>query len=248
MKLSRRLPLEGLYNCRDLGGYPTRDGGVTAFGKFIRSEATFNLCRSDLYALRDYGIRSSADLRSEKETASRPSDLSCQNWVEYRALPLFNVSAIPTEEKPDHKPWGKAYIDMAEDARDWAVQCLDFAASCPGGLLFHCTTGKDRSGLLACYLLSIAGVYEEDIVADYAVSEIYLRPLFKLIKEGKLMLGPAESPMKNIPDDFFSTPASAMAELLDYFTATYGGAVSYLKTIGVTENTLNAIRAKLVEG
>ena len=74
MHSTRRLPLEGLCNARDLGGYAA-DGGVTRFGVYIRSEAPCGLPEHTVRALRDYGVTMAVDLRSEKESSVRPSAL-----------------------------------------------------------------------------------------------------------------------------------------------------------------------------
>jgi protein-tyrosine phosphatase len=53
----RRLPLTGLKNARDLGGYPTRDGGATRYRTLIRSEAPLKLTEADLTFLREFGVK-----------------------------------------------------------------------------------------------------------------------------------------------------------------------------------------------
>ena len=72
---ARRLMTRGLYNARDLGGLPTRDGKVTRFGVFVRSEAPVGLPREDIQYLKDYGGTASMDFRSTGEVEARPSDL-----------------------------------------------------------------------------------------------------------------------------------------------------------------------------
>lgn len=249
---TRRLMTRGLYNARDLGGLPTRDGKVTRFGVFVRSEAPVGLPREDIQYLKDYGVTASMDFRSTGEMEARPSDL--RDVMPYYPKPLFNEAAIIGGKKPPMPKklsWGEQYVSMAEDSRQWAVDVLNIAAQCPGALLYHCTTGKDRTGLMTCYLLSIAGVERVDIAADYCVSQIFLEPVYEKIRSGKMHLGPAmDGPDKKRPpmdESFFQTPATAMLTLIDELTARYGGVVEYLKTIGVTEETMQAIREKFVE-
>lgn len=243
---TRRLRLNGLYNTRDLGGFATIDGGRTRFGVFLRSEAPCGLPQEDVDALIAYGVRASVDLRSTDEMTSRPSSLN--GPLAYYHKPLFHEAAVADDDhaKKGLKPhaedfdWGNMYREMAEESRDWAVQTLQLAARQEGALLYHCTTGKDRTGLLTCYLLSIAGVRREDIAADYCVSEVYLTPVYAMMRQ---------TFAKNMPenDPFFRTPAAAMLALIDYLTETYGGVVAYLRHIGVGEEVISAIRTKLVE-
>lgn len=264
MKKARRLLLKGLYNARDLGGFPTADGGVTRFGVYIRSEAPCDLPESDVHALKDYGVTTSIDLRGSGEKNSRPS--SIKDVMDYIEKPLFNEAAIyddkdressrkdggakPPVPKGGHmQDWGEQYKQMAEEARGWAIDVLDIAANCDGALLYHCTTGKDRTGLFSCYLLSVCGVAREDIAADYCISQIYLEPVYARMRTGKMDLGPAPdgADMPGMDDSFFKTPAEAMLTLIDYLVEKYGSVVDYLRLIGVSEETMDKIRSKFVD-
>lgn len=257
---TRRLMTKGLYNARDLGGFPTKDGKTTKFGVFVRSEAPVDLPEGDLDYLKAYGVTASIDFRSGGETQSRPSDL--RDVMPYYHRSLFNEAAMgggpggPKEPPKQHQGWGEQYISMAEESREWAVDVLTIAAENPGALLYHCTTGKDRTGLMTCYLLSIAGVDRPDIAADYCVSSIFLEPVYEKMRSGQIkMMGPPPGeegmgtpPEPSGPDSsFFETPASAMLTLIDYLNETYGGAVEYLRKIGLPETVLEAIRRKFVE-
>ncbi len=266
MQYVRRLRLQNLHNARDLGGYATADGGVTKFGVFLRSEAPCELEQADIEALREYGVTSSLDLRSSGEVAMRPSSLN--GPMAYYHKSLFNeaVAFAPEEEnrdsgnpggprgsdgpggpppgspgKPETHDWGVMYRGMAEQARGWAVEVLQLAAECRGALLYHCTTGKDRTGLLSCYLLSIAGAAEPDIVTDYCVSQVYLQPTYrKLLDAGMGNFG------ADLNAPFFQTPPAAMQSLLAYLNETYGGVVPFLRDAGVSETTMAKIREKFV--
>lgn len=247
---TRRLPLDGLHNARDLGGFPAMDGRrVTRFGVYVRSEAPCGLSDRDIENLRAYGIRAGIDLRGLGEASARPSDLKGRDWVVCGEHPLFDerVAAGAEKKHTDHD-WGRAYIQMAEGCRDWARGVLQTAADAEGGLLFHCTTGKDRTGLMTCYLLSIAGVPRQDIAADYCVSEIFLRPVYERIMAGSIELFPKGGP----PDRalfnraFFQTPVDAMDTLIDHMEQNYGGVTEFLSAIGVAQGVLDKIRDKFL--
>ena len=258
---TRRLMTKGLYNARDLGGFPTKDGKTTRFGVFVRSEAPCSLPEEDITYLKDYGVTASMDFRGTGEVEARPSDLSAV--MPYYHRPLFNEAAMG--KGPGGPPpgghggsggmpaWGETYKQMAEEARDWAKEVLTIAAENEGAVLYHCTTGKDRTGVMTCYLLSIAGVSREDIAADYCVSQVYLEPVYEKMRSGAMRMGPPpggdgeEQPMPPMGDDFFQTPASAMLTLIDYLTEQYGGVVEYLRFIGIPEALMERLRDKFVE-
>lgn len=247
---TRRLMTKTLYNARDLGGFPTQDGKTTKFSVFVRSEAPVGLSEPDLEYLNAYGLSASMDFRGTGEIQARPSDLS--TCLPYYHRPLFNEAAMAgsAPKAPEMKDWGTEYIAMAEEARDWAIDVLTIAAETPGVLLYHCTTGKDRTGLMTCYLLSIAGVDKADIAADYCVSQVFLEPVYEKMRSGKLKLGPPppgqEGALKMAPQ-FFETPAQAMLTLIAYLEENYGGVVPYLQKIGVSQEIMDKIRGKFLE-
>lgn len=264
---TRRLMTKGLYNARDLGGFPTRDGKTTKFGVFVRSEAPCELPESDIAYLLDYGVTASIDLRSTGEAQSRPNEL--QGHMTFYHKPLFNEAAqgkgpggpprggpgAPGGHggPPQFPAWGETYKQMAEESREWAKEVLTIAAENEGAILYHCTTGKDRTGVLTCYLLSIAGVAREDIAADYCVSMVFLEPVYEKMRSGRMKMGPPpegdgkDAAPPQMGADFFQTPASAMLTLIDYLDETYGGVVAYLRFIGVPEEVMEKIRSKFLE-
>ena len=245
---TRRLIMQKLYNARDLGGFPTADGKTTRFGVFIRSEAPVDITEDDLATLKAYGVTASMDFRSTHETELRPSDL--QNVMPYFHRPLFNeaASAGGMKQPPPMKApvsWGEQYIAMAEESRAWAVDVLTIAAENEGALLYHCTTGKDRTGIMTMYLLDIAGVPRADIAADYCVSQVFLEPVYKVLFSGAGPMNDGHAP--KMDESFFKTKPESILRVYDYLTEKYGGVTAYLHEIGVPQQVLQAIREKLTE-
>ena len=243
MKYMKHLPVPGLTNCRDLGGFAC-DGGVTRYGIFLRSEAPCNLPEAGVQWLREYGLTASFDLRGEPETAWRPSSLD--GPFTYRRLPLSGGAETFEKKNLPEGPftWDKVYIRRATLYTDWVRDCINACVDNEGCVLFHCTTGKDRTGILACCLLGAVGVSREDIAADYCLSQVYLQDMFAKMRSGELTISAQPA---HFTADTFITPFDAMLRFYDFFTEEYGGIRNYLLRIGVTEETLRKLREKFVE-
>lgn len=243
MKYVRRLPVKGLSNCRDLGGFAC-EGGVTRYGIFLRSEAPCDLSREDIDWLKAYGLRQSFDLRGEPEIAWRPSSLAEE--LPYRMISLsggaetFDKKNLPQGEFS----WDKVYIKRATEHRDWFRDAVTACAEADGMTLFHCTTGKDRTGILTCCLLGAVGVSREDIAADYCLSQVYLQKMFAAMQDGSLSIRQEPSSFKPY---VFETPFTAMLGFYDYLTETFGSVRGYLSDIGVTEEAISKLEKKFVE-
>ncbi len=250
----RRLPLQGLCNARDLGGYPAENGRITKFGAFIRSEVPSHLTPEDMDFLKNYGVKMSIDFRGARELEKAPSRMAAAGWAEYRHCPMFNETVARgagLEQKGPVKPvpdgddlWKKMYVSMAEEHKSWVKSALETAAGCSGAVMYNCTTGKDRTGMFSAFLLAIAGVGDLDIIADYCVSQVYLRPMYSTMFH--LLPGRATESGPDLSDPFFKTQPENMETLLEHFNKNYGGTRAYLASCGVTEDVMELLRNKLV--
>jgi protein tyrosine/serine phosphatase len=161
--------IDGLLNARDLGGLPLSRGGTTPEGVFYRSEIADRITPAGWKQLHDAGIRTIVDLRAPGERArdvqKRPE------WLTTVAVDL---------DGPENREFWPYYEDSGLDGTPLVFlphlaampermsAVLTALAQAPaGGVLFHCMAGRDRTGLTAMVLLSIAGVQPEAIVADY---------------------------------------------------------------------------------
>jgi len=239
----KRLAAEGLSNCRDLGGFAAQNG-VTRFGVFLRSEAPCAVTEAGAACLRRYGLTETFDLRSPEEIAWRPSSLA-QEFA-YRTISLSGgAETFEKKNLPEGEfSWAKVYIRRAKEHQDWIREAVTACAEAEGTVLFHCTTGKDRTGILACCLLGAVGVSREDIAADYCLSQVYLQQLFAQMRDGSLTIRKEPS---HFEEYVFQTPFTAMTEFYDFFVENYGSVRAYLLQIGVTEQTLQKLEDKFVE-
>ena len=188
------IELDGTLNLRDLGGWHTPNG-ITAFGRVYRSDRLSDLSPADHERLEERGIVTVIDLRYEAEVSAHPSRL-WSTVANHHEIPmggdladqrsfLERVLAGDLDEVTDDDV-AESYVDMlsvhpGELGR--AVEAILDARPA----LYHCTAGKDRTGLLSMLLLSTVGVSDTDILADFELSNEYrasrrrdqLRPTFE---------------------------------------------------------------------
>jgi protein-tyrosine phosphatase len=140
----------------------------------IRSEAVDRLSAAGWRALREYGVRTIIDLREEDELSAAPGNGAyARDGVETLHIPLDRIADDP-EFWDDwmHGPeFGTPlyYAPFVERFPERIEQVLDAIEQAqPGGVLFHCVGGRDRTGLVAIAALTVAGVASEVIADDYA--------------------------------------------------------------------------------
>ena len=225
----RRLPLEKAGNARDLGGYPA-GGAVTKYGGIIRMDDPSKLSERDVAFMKEFGLRTSLDLRSEDECAALPSKLSGLLWVDYRNLPLFDVDDGAWDMLREAETLGDFYVGMAKHAMTWIRRALEAVAQAEWPMAVNCTAGKDRTGIICAMILGLCGVKNEDIIADYCVSAVYLSWEIESGRGGK----------------FVNSDASNLAVLISHLEAEYGGIDGYLEYAGVRRDTADAIRRRLL--
>lgn len=243
MRYWKHLPVPGLLNCRDLGGFAAAHG-ITRYGVFLRSEAPCTLGEGAVEMLRDYGLTTTFDLRGQPEIEWRPSAL--EHEFDYRLLSLSGgAETFEKKNLPEGEfSWDKVYIKRAKEHRDWIRDSITALTEAEGCALFHCTTGKDRTGILTCCLLGTVGVSKEDISADYCLSQVYLQPMFRKMRDGSLTIRKEPS---HFEEYVFQTPFTAMMKFCEFFETEFGGIRNYLLDIGVTEEILQKLEQKLVE-
>ena len=149
---SRRLPVEGCVNFRDLGGYRVADGRRVRWRRLFRADGLSRLSDDDRSLLRDLSLATVIDLRTRDEVQERGSFPVDALPVAYYSLPLTDVLPSP-EELPS---WAEAsfvaarYADMLSGGTAVLKQSIEILAA-PGALpaVFHCSAGKDRTGVLS---------------------------------------------------------------------------------------------------
>lgn len=235
MQAKRRLQLENVLNCRDLGGYPSKYG-TTKFGRFLRAGIVFQPTEEDLNALAQYGIKTVIDLRGGYEAKNNPYDFGKIHGVKHYHMSLYDANVALENEL--NMTLQEKYEFIADNHMRNVADVLNLIANADdGAILFHCYFGKDRTGILSMLLLTIAGVSNDDIVADYQQSYTYLKDF---ISEHSEILWSNDSTMH------YSLPET-MYNMLEHIYKKYGSVMGYLKSAGVSYETTEKIRRKFFE-
>lgn len=174
MRTERLVNLEGAFNLRDLGGYPTRDGRMSAFGKIFRSDDLHSLTPHDLRELAKRELRTVIDFRAQQEAQAAP-DLLAETVINTFHLPIdpANVTTLKhTVQSIDPGLMLTIYRLLVREFRPVYRQFFDIIQQEEAAAaLFHCSGGKDRTGLAAALFLAALGVEHGVIMHDYMVSK-----------------------------------------------------------------------------
>jgi protein-tyrosine phosphatase len=182
-------------NMRDLGGWPTRDGGRVRRGLVYRSTELNQLAGADMTTFAALGIRSVYDLRTEKERAGQPDHLPpgtklviidvFRDSQDAGPAQLFSVMTDPVAAEKmlgggrGLKLFETGYreiVSLPSAASGYRRLFADLTSERHRPALFHCTTGKDRTGWAAAALLMLLGVSDELVMQEYLLTNDELLP------------------------------------------------------------------------
>lgn len=241
----RRLQIAGAYNIRDLGGYATRTGDATAWRAFVRADSLHNVMHEGQAELRRYGVNTVIDLRTPGGVAKYPNPLRSFPDVTYRHIAVVDDSKLPGGSGPAMPAsLAELYRMLLEEAQPALGEIFaTMAAAQPGTLLFHCTAGKDRTGLVAALLLELAGVERPVVLKDYCASAANLAPLYA---EYRRAMAEQMSPDERARfEQFLGSDSLTMASALSYLDRRYGGAATYLRRAGLDDAQLARLTSRL---
>ncbi|MFV0536577.1 MAG: tyrosine-protein phosphatase [Dysgonomonas sp.] len=178
----RHLPMVGGYNFRDLGGFRTKEGRYTKWGKLFRADELSNLTEEDLQYLSSIPITSVIDFRAQSEVKRSPDKLPHTVRFTYPiAITPGNLSSegiqanlLSTNIDTQMKYMNRLLVSDPPCVRAFRIFFAIVQNNLSAPLIFHCSAGKDRTGMAAALVLYSLGVDEQTIMEDYLSSKIYL--------------------------------------------------------------------------
>jgi protein-tyrosine phosphatase len=234
--LARRLDWPDCRNARDLGGIPRR-GGVTRSRVLIRSDHLGQLNELGMEALRAYGVTTVLDLRSEGEILKRPGPFPAGGTTAYINRVLIDDQNM--NNIGDSQDMFQRYLFIVNTRPEAFRGVFEAIAEAEGTVLFHCFAGKDRTGLVAAMLLSLAGVADGDIAADYGETDVQLAAQYELwIAEA-----PPEKQAAFRAE--LMCPPERILGILDHIDRRWGGVASYLEDAGMAPDAIDRVARRL---
>ncbi|MFI6925087.1 tyrosine-protein phosphatase [Nonomuraea spiralis] len=238
----RHIEFANLCNFRDVGGYAAQDGRTVRWQRLYRADSLGWLAGDDLPAFHALRVRTVIDLRHpfEVERAGRVPETE---GLRYRNLPVegrrWNLAEF-REETGVERYLADRYLEVTEDGVDnlrAAVETVAVADNAP--VVIHCAAGKDRTGLLTALILSLVGVAEDDIVADYALTGLATE---RFISDWR-----TRHPDAPMWPGFGLAPAQAMRLFLDDLTERHGSVQGYVTDVlQVDRATVAGLRENLL--
>jgi protein-tyrosine phosphatase len=242
----RRVIFDSIVNFRDIGGLATSDGRLVRTGVLFRSAILTFASDLDLVRLRNLRIGHVVDLRTEEEqTMHGRADVS-RLRATLHSVSLFDRvwdSSVYDATTDPVLFLSERYDDLLENNAHNVVRAIESIVTSDAPTVFHCSAGKDRTGIIAALILGSLGVADHDVVADYEATASEMDALMSLMGSINPMF---EEKMREQPAAFLSAPAEAMSRTLTNLRWTDGGAEQYLLRRGLPASTLEALRARLL--
>ena len=222
--------LSSTSNTRELGGHPLAGGGETQIDRIWRSDAPVTPDPADVQTLLAHRITTVIDLRTGQEAVRHPCTLAREEGFRYHHVPI-TTGSVPPETLAD-VPY--SYLQIA--ASPETAEVLRLIAAADSGVLFCCTAGKDRTGVISALLLLACGVDRQTIVDDYVLSREYNR----IRLERYLAAHPSVDRRIVLANE------ASMEQFLQLFLARYGSVEGFFAQAGLDAGELNAIRRRLL--
>ncbi|MFC8796957.1 tyrosine-protein phosphatase [Promicromonospora sp. NPDC057138] len=226
-----------VFNFRDIGAYTTARGRVRT-GLIYRADSLASVPATTLAGM---GIRTVVDLRSDAEVSGHGRFQSAAA-VTYAHCP---VAYNPWDDAATSAATVQAflterYLEIADIGRNGIRETLDLLADPQRRpMVFHCRAGKDRTGVLAAVLLALLGVGDDDVDADYALSNTaYARFCASRGHDPQAAVREAAAT---------SSPPGTASAVLHSLRARFGSIEAYLIAIGVSPGVLYQLRESLID-
>ncbi|MGD6746077.1 tyrosine-protein phosphatase [Streptomyces sp. BH106] len=261
----RQIPLQGAVNVRDIGGYHARGRGRVRYGLVYRADALSDLTDADVAEVAGLRVGQVVDFRVPFEVRTDGADRlpaglavtarSVSDGGQYEQMMTAIASKDPAVQQEllgngraaaAMRATYRMFVTDAANRARFAETLRDAAYGGRGALLYHCTSGKDRTGWMTYVLLSLLGVDQRAAERDYLASNAFRAAHDAQVREGLRQAGLMRNPDLLIPvqEVRMEYLDAAREQVRDAF----GGMRGYVaEGLGVDRRVAGMLRARLVE-
>jgi len=252
---SRLVEFESIFNFRDMGGYRAKNGRKIAWKRLFRSAELHHMTEGDASKFSDeINIRSVIDLRDAKSGENLEIGAIKNLDVQHFSMPLVIISGGNTEYDDEEETrifqgftnCGEIYLYRLNtgDFGRQIVQVLDIIADGHNlPLVFHCSAGKDRSGVIAAMILGILGVDDRDIVDDYTQTALHMEKIIQRWNREPVFT----EIMSNLQPYQLQAVPESMETILSGIQKDYGSIRRYLLANGAEPALFDRLEKALLE-
>jgi len=244
---ARRVALGGPVNFRDLGGYRAPGGQRVAWRRLYRSDSLHHLEPADGPILHERGIATAIDFRAGDELdrigIGHLGELDIRH-VHHPTVDRALHTVRPPNQAPP-KSAAEVYLQMLRGgAGAYAAALRTIAEADVLPAVYFCMAGKDRTGVFSAIVLGLLGVSDDDIVADYVLTEEVVDTIHE---RGRIAHPDAAEQWADLPEDLIGAKAPSMEGLVEGVHRDWGGWDTYVSDIGVEPGVVETLRARLLE-
>jgi len=268
----RTIPFEGIENARELGGLIMQDGRSICWGKLVRSGNLNTASDKDVAMLKDrFRLTDVFDFRFDAEVAGVPDrEMEGVRNTHLSTLPQalvngftagradtaqFKVSGFmeklaeyafnPKAQEMGRQLYPAIVMDPTSQQRYGSF--LKGVLNADGGVLWHCSQGKDRCGWGAAFVLAALGASRETIVEDFNLSNVSYAAQVETLSQKVVELGGGENELAFIRS-MVGVSTENFQSTLDLIDSQYGSLSAYLeKALGFSAEEQAALQSKLLE-
>ncbi len=258
IKPGQSLGIASVPNLRDMGGYETANGLIVARGLVYRSNQLFDISPDDMLLLANLNLKNDFDMRTIMERETKPDELPdgvINVWLDVLADDSTSATAniIGLLQDPQQanielgngqveemfKETYRQFIYLPSAKIAFGELFLSFGDKNKLPALFHCTTGKDRTGWAAAAFLTLIGVPEEAVMEDYLRSNEYILPMY----EGYIQHFIDAGGYPSIPEAIFGVKEEYLNAAFDEMNTKYGSMENYFSEgLGISVDQQAALR------
>ena len=266
------LHMSTISNARELGGYKTKDGKTIRKGVLLRTAALTDASQEELNSLlRDYNLSAVIDLRASYELAEEPEPvldgvaqynfkIMDEQMMAERAAGIYHVLKDPNVDPAKRMT---AILDAGVISDQMYVEFLQGETGKAGfrdffrvlletpegsGVLWHCTNGKDRTGVAAMLLLGILNVDEKTIMEDFLLTNTFFEEDVSALRAQLSKYVKDEAMLEELLVTGKGVYAPYMQNAIDYIKENYGDIPGYVKTeLGLTDADIAKLQTQYTQ-